>query len=87
MEDAKLHLGYRQIRMGDCWMKGHEFHYSSIGSLTSSDELQCISGQVSAIGTPVNTPIYRYKNVIASYTHWYWSETGLEALLNTLYNI
>ncbi len=87
MEGAKLHLGYRQMRMGDGWMKGHEFHYSSIGSLTLSDELQCITGQFSAIGTPVDTPIYRYKNVIASYTHWYWAETGLEALLNTLYNI
>ena len=86
MEGAKLHLGYRQMRMGDGWMKGHEFHYSSIGCLTLSDKLQCITGQVSAIGTPVDTSIYRYKNVIASYTHWYWAETGLEALLNTLYN-
>ena len=86
MEGAKLHLGYRQMRMGDGWMKGHVFHYSSIGSLTSSDGLQCITGQFSAIGTPVDTPIFRYKNVIASYTHWYWAETGLEALLNTLYN-
>lgn len=28
-----------------------------------------------AKGQPVDTPVFRYKNVIASYTHLYWGET------------
>jgi len=81
MEGAKLHLGYRQMRMGDVWMKGHEFHYSTINDTTSPLTIQSLTGQCSAIGTPVTTPIYRYKNVVASYTHWYWAEMGIETLL------
>jgi cobyrinic acid a,c-diamide synthase len=26
---------------------------------------------------PVSTPVFRYKNVIASYTHLYWGEIDL----------
>lgn len=28
--------------------------------------------------------IYRYKNVIAGYTHWYWGETGFKTLWERL---
>jgi cobyrinic acid a,c-diamide synthase len=32
----------------------------------------------------VKTPIYRYKNVIAGYTHWYWGEKNIMDLWNKL---
>jgi cobyrinic acid a,c-diamide synthase len=33
-----------------------------------------------AKGQPVNTPVFRYKNTIASYTHLYWGETDIMRL-------
>ena len=35
---------------------------------------ECI--QLSAKNTKTTTALYRYKNVVAGYTHWYWAETG-----------
>ncbi|MCR4922088.1 MAG: cobyrinate a,c-diamide synthase [Bacteroidaceae bacterium] len=31
-------------------------------------------------GMPDGKAVYRYKNVMAGYTHWYWAETGFEEL-------
>ncbi|MDC1107366.1 cobyrinate a,c-diamide synthase, partial [Prolixibacteraceae bacterium] len=70
MEDMKLHLGYRDISIGEYNIKGHEFHYS-----------HCIEHQVipsvgivkTARGKEVNTPIYQYKNCFATYIHMYWA--------------
>ena len=64
MADARLHLGYRQLRCGDTTVCGHEFHYS-----------RCE-------GMPQPNDVYRYKNVMAGYPHWYWAETGFERLWN-----
>ncbi|MEG1660318.1 MAG: cobyrinate a,c-diamide synthase, partial [Bacteroides sp.] len=33
-----------------------------------------------AKGRDVGTPVFRYKNVIASYTHLYWGEMNLMKL-------
>lgn len=71
MENAKLHLGYRSMQIGDTIWKGHEFHYSDVLNPT---ELPSIAEQYTAKGMKVKTPIYRYKNVVAGYTHWYWGE-------------
>ena len=38
------------------------------------DEIIVEQNQCSARGTHVPTAIYRYKNVVAGYTHWYWAE-------------
>ena len=92
MRDARLHLGYRQIYLtidgrNQC-IRGHEFHYSDINDdVTLTDEpsrnksfyngeihKECI--QLSAKNTKTTTALYRYKNVVAGYTHWYWAETG-----------
>ena len=33
-------------------------------------------------GMPEADAVYRYKNVMAGYPHWYWAETGFERLWN-----
>ena len=75
MEGARLHLGYRRLvdTKGRTWM-GHEFHYSH---LENPDALPSIARQYNARGELVTTPLYRYKNVIAGYTHLYWGETDI----------
>ena len=79
MERARLHLGYRRVVLpsGAQW-RGHEFHYSDIiddgGLLSSAAE------QYDARGARVATPLYRYKNVIAGYTHLYWGESDIMEL-------
>lgn len=59
----KLYSGYRKAEYADMQLKGYEFRYSTI----SRDD------------TPNNLslPFYRYKNVIASYTHWYWGDKDI----------
>lgn len=75
MDGARLHLGYRRLvdAAGREW-RGHEFHYSAV---TAPDALPSVAQQYDARGGAVATPLYRYKNVIAGYTHLYWSETGV----------
>lgn len=70
MKDARLHLGYRQMEWGGITVRGHEFHYSTVLDEPLPDVIEVLCLQHSATGTAVDTPIYRYKNVIAGYTHW-----------------
>lgn len=70
MEDMRLRLGYREIRTDDGFsIRGHEFHYSHL-----TEELPSAVRQISARGEETATGLYRYKNVIAGYTHLYWGE-------------
>lgn len=72
MENMKLKLGYRKvIHNGQEW-RGHEFHYSRIipGSVPSLPHTQIYNAQ----GSEVDTPIYRFNQVTASYIHFYWGE-------------
>lgn len=75
MDGARLHLGYRRLvdAAGREW-RGHEFHYSAV---TAPDALPSVAQQYDVRGGAVATPLYRYKNVIAGYTHLYWGETGI----------
>ncbi len=75
MDGARLHLGYRRLvdAAGREW-RGHEFHYSAV---TAPDALPSVAQQYDARGGAVATSLYRYKNVIAGYTHLYWGETGI----------
>ena len=82
MEGARLHLGYRQMAVDGISLRGHEFHYSMVHEGALPNHVKAIKGQCSALGKPVDTPIYRYKNVLAGYTHWYWAETGIKTWLN-----
>lgn len=75
MQDMRLSLGYRQLETkGGFGMRGHEFHYSR---LTDPDMLPSVAVQQGARGQKVATPLYRYLNVIAGYTHLYWAEQNL----------
>lgn len=85
MEGARLHMGYRQAELNGIIIRGHEFHYSSVDDESDMHpDISILRTQRSATGRAIDTPIYRYKNVVASYTHWYWAEKGLP--LNKLYN-
>ena len=70
MEAMRLHLGLRRMELNGAQWRGHEFHYSRIDGSCAS-----VAQQFSARGEAVSTPLYRYKNVVAGYTHLYWAET------------
>lgn len=74
MKDSKLSLGYRTIKFPHVTLKGHEFHYSHIIDPLSEES---IALQENAKGLSVETPVYRYKDTIAGYTHLYWAETDI----------
>lgn len=80
MEGARLHLGYRRLvtATGGEW-RGHEFHYSSVAN-EKEVTLPSVAVQYNAAGERVDTPLYRYKNVLAGYTHLYWGEADLMKL-------
>ncbi|WP_028907078.1 cobyrinate a,c-diamide synthase [Xylanibacter ruminicola] len=65
--DRKLSLGYRQFTFDDKTYRGHEFHYTQF----IGDTPESITQVYNAKGEPVPTPIFRYHNVLASYTHLY----------------
>ncbi|MBQ7639445.1 MAG: cobyrinate a,c-diamide synthase [Bacteroidales bacterium] len=77
MEGARLHLGYRRIvtTSGAEW-RGHEFHYSRIADAPEA-KLPSVAEQYNAAGERVDTPLFRYKNIRAGYTHLYWGEADL----------
>ena len=72
MEKAKLSLGYREVRLNGKIIKGHEFHYSTA---TEKEHLLTVGEVFNAKGIKVTTPIYKLKNVMASYIHFYWRES------------
>lgn len=72
MEQMKLRLGYRTLYYNDYLLNGHEFHYSRIES--GEHVPASVATAFTAKGSPVDTPLYRYKNVLAGYTHLYWGD-------------
>ena len=64
--DRKLSLGYRRFELDDKEYRGHEFHYTQF-----LGKPQSVCQVYNAKGEPVSTPVFRYKNVLASYTHLY----------------
>ena len=66
-EDRKLSLGYRRFTLDGQEYRGHEFHYTQFLGETPKSEVQVYNAK----GEPVPTPVFRYKNVLASYTHLY----------------
>ena len=65
--DRKLSLGYRRFVLDGKEYRGHEFHYTQF----AGEVPQSITQVYDAKGNPVDTPVFRYKNVLASYTHLY----------------
>jgi cobyrinic acid a,c-diamide synthase len=82
MENKKLSLGYRKVSFNKLSLVGHEFRYSS---LIHHEELPSVAKVFSARGMEVDTRLYRHKNVLASYIHFYWAEGNqLEQILESL---
>lgn len=77
-EERKLALGYRQFVYRGLPLKGHEFHYTTFADRPPASVAQLYNARKE----PVATPVFRYKNLIASYTHLYWGETDLMKLFN-----
>lgn len=65
--DRKLSLGYRRFMLDGREYRGHEFHYTQFLGETPTSVVQVFNAK----GEPVNTPVLRHKNVLASYTHLY----------------
>lgn len=78
MIDSHLHTGYRIIESSEISLRGHEFRFLSIdtdnGKLASGVKVCSVNNTRVA---EAETCIYRYKNVIAGFTHWYWGETDI----------
>ena len=65
--DRKLSLGYRRFVLDGKEYRGHEFHYTQfLGQKPAS-----VAQVYNAKDEPVDTPVFKYKNVLASYTHLY----------------
>ena len=76
--DRRLSLGYRRFTLDGREYRGHEFHYTQFLDAQQLPSLQgeglgvgSVTQVYDALGRPVATPIFRYKNVLASYTHLY----------------
>ncbi|MBR2777813.1 MAG: cobyrinate a,c-diamide synthase [Prevotella sp.] len=65
--DRKLSLGYRRFILDGKEYRGHEFHYTQFLGETPESIVQVYNAK----GEPVPTPVFRYQNVLASYTHLY----------------
>ncbi len=65
--DRRLSLGYRRLELDGREYRGHEFHYTQFAGQTPASAAQVYNAK----GEPVATPIFRYKQVLASYTHLY----------------
>ena len=65
--DRKLSLGYRRFVLDGKEYRGHEFHYTQFLGAIPRGTVQVYDAK----GNPVPTPVFRYKNVLASYTHLY----------------
>jgi len=66
-QDRRLSLGYRRFTLDGKEYRGHEFHYTQFMGEVPPSACQVYN----AHGEPVHTPVIRYKNVTASYTHLY----------------
>ncbi len=65
--DRKLSLGYRRFELEGKEYRGHEFHYTQFLGEVPASTTQVYNAK----GEAVPTPVFRYKNVLASYTHLY----------------
>ena len=63
--DRKLSLGYRRFILDGKEYRGHEFHYTQFLGDTPPSVTQVFNAK----GEPVVTPVFKYNNVLASYTH------------------
>lgn len=72
--NSKLNSGYRKLTYNGMELKGYEFHYSIANN---SEDSLTFAQATNLKGINVDLPLYRYKNVIASYGHWYWGDKDI----------
>ena len=77
-QDRKLSLGYRQFNYGGQTLRGHEFHYTQF--MPGDPIPPSITEVKDAHARVVNSPVFRYKNLISSYTHLYWGNNDIVKL-------
>lgn len=84
MAERGLTLGYRALHYNDKVYYGHEFHYSVVKADATSD---FVGNVYNAKGEDVRMKLYRKKNVVASYMHFYWGDGNdlLEVLFCQVY--
>lgn len=73
--DANSSNGYRMMQYGAVKLRGYETHASVL--VASSETPASVAQLYGVRGTETATPLFRYKNLFASYTHWYWGETDI----------
>jgi len=76
--DRKLSLGYRKFMMNGREYRGHEFHYTQL----LPHDLPSVAQVWNARGQAVATPVFKWKNVVASYTHLYWGNGDIQQLFS-----
>lgn len=70
--------GYRSVSVNGVSLKGHEYRFLAM----EEDDANGQSGlriemTENTRGVKTSTPLYRYKNVIAGFTHLYWGDKDL----------
>lgn len=75
--------GYRLLSDKSARLKGYESRYLSV----DNDGVKDNSGISTIIientrGVDTGTPLYRYKNVVAGFTHLYWGDSDILSLWN-----
>ncbi len=78
----RLSLGYRKFTYNGLPLHGHEFHYTRFLPGEQASLPPSVAAVYNAVGEPVDTPIFRYKNLLAGYTHLYWGETDVWRLFD-----
>jgi len=74
MENMKLKLGYRKVKLENEWLFGHEFHYSQLcDSQEKTENIEVYSAR----NKQLDTQVFRKNNVVASYIHFYWGEKNI----------
>lgn len=71
--------GYRMLSLDTAKLKGYESRYLSFGTadMDNSDSVISKVTVENTRGVDSGTPLFRYKNVIASFTHFYWGDTDI----------
>lgn len=71
--------GYRMLPLDTAKFKGYESRYLSLESADMDNYDSVVSKVIieNTRGVDSGTPLLRYKNVIASFTHFYWGDTDI----------
>lgn len=75
MVDANPSNGYRTVQYEGIKLRGYENHSSVLISLPDVPSL--VAPVYGLRGAETATPFFRYKNLVAGYTHWYWGESDI----------